>query len=372
MASREGALHRPGARIGSAATGRNGGGFSLRSRVLVAAALALPGLPALSQGLTVMDWSGYEDPAFFRSYSETHGLPDFAFFADDDEAFQKLTSGYRADVAHPCAQIVPKYRDAGILEPWDLSRLTHHADLDPALSDAPAFRDEAGVWFIPAEWGSTAIAWNTAAVPADAVRTLQVFVDPAWAGRVSLPANSDDLWALGLLATGTADWRALTDSRIEAAAAWLRRAHRNVRAYWSDGAELAQLMATGEVLIAWAWNETPATLAAEGHPIAFQREAAEGSSQWTCGWVNLKDGPGSEDLAHDFLNAWTAPETAVHIVENWGYGHGNAAAMAAMDPAALAALGLGPVTAPVLTQVPLPTAVRDRLLVEIEKIKAGF
>jgi len=73
--------------------------------------------------LTVFDWSGYEDPNFHPAYTDKHGdSPTFAFFADEDEAFAKLMSGFRTDLAHPCSQSVVKWRDAGLLQPIDPSR----------------------------------------------------------------------------------------------------------------------------------------------------------------------------------------------------------------------------------------------------------
>jgi spermidine/putrescine transport system substrate-binding protein len=347
----------------------------MTNRLLIAGATALCALPALAADseLLVFDWSGYEDPAFFQAYVETHGTgPTFAFFGDDDDAFQKLVSGFRADVTHPCSQMVSKFRDANLLDPWDTSRITHFDAINPEFLDSPILQDEGGTWFIPAEWGATAIAYNTEAVPAEDVASLQIFTDPRYAGRISLPDNNDDVWALAYLATGVSDWTKVTDEQFAAAAEWLRRAHQNVRAYWADGAELAQLMVTGEVVIAWAWNETPTTLVAEGHPIAYEREPQEGSTTWFCGYVNLRNGPGSEDKAYDFINAWLEPQTAKYIVESWGYGHSNAEAMDIFDDEALDAVGLGDVTAPVLAQVPMDNQLRDRMLEEFEKIKAGF
>jgi spermidine/putrescine-binding protein len=96
----------------------------------------------------------------------------------------------------------------------------------------------------------------------------------------------------------------VTDEQFAAAAAWLRTAHQNVRAYWADPSELAQLMATGEVQVAWSWNDSIALMRAEGFPVGFQRQAKEGASSWFCGYVNFKDAPGSEDKAYDFINAW--------------------------------------------------------------------
>ncbi len=342
---------------------------------LLAAALGTLALPAAAADpdLTVFDWSGYEDPNFFQAYIEKHGTnPTFAFFGDDDDAFQKLASGFRADVSHPCSQMVSKFRDAGLVEPWDTDRIENFDALNAEFMDSTIFSDDGGVWYIPAEWGATAIAYNTEAVPEADVQSLQVFVDPAYAGRISLPDNNDDVWALAYLATGVSDWTEVTEEQFQAAGEWLRLAHENVRAYWADGAELAQLMATGEVVLAWAWNETPTTMVAEGHPIAFEREPAEGSSTWFCGYVNLKDGPGSEDKAYDFMNAWLEDRTAAYIVENWGYGHSNTAAVDALDPVLVESVGLGPVEAPILAQKPMDNTLRDRMLAEFEKIKAGF
>ncbi len=345
-------------------------------RLLLAGAaaftLAAPAFAA-DADFMVFDWAGYEDPGFFQGYIDKHGDgPTFAFYGDDDEAFQKLMSGFKADVSHPCSQMVSKFRDASLIEPWDVSRIPDFANINPEFMSSTIFKDDGGVWYIPAEWGATAIAYNTETVPAEDVATLQVFVDPKYAGRIALPDNNDDVWALAYLATGVSDWTTVTEEQYKTAGEWLRRAHANVRTYWADGAELSQLMATGEVVVAWSWNESVTTLRAEGHPIAFQREPAEGSSTWFCGYVNLKDAPGNEDKAYDFINAWLDVRTADYIVENWGYGHSNTKATSEMAPELLVDMGLGPISGPILPQVPMDNILRDRMLEEFEKIKAGF
>jgi len=43
--------------------------------------------------------------------------------------------------------------------------------------------------------------------------------------------------------------------------------HPNVRAYWADPSEQAQLMATGEVLVSWSWNDGVTLLKEEGYPV---------------------------------------------------------------------------------------------------------
>jgi spermidine/putrescine transport system substrate-binding protein len=323
--------------------------------------------------LTVFDWAGFEEQSLIESYVAKHGqMPTYAFFADDDEAFQKMSSGFKADVAHPCSQMVSKYRDAGLIEPWDVSRIPEYANIAPRFKDSKIFADDGGVWYIPTDYAYTAIAWNTNEVPEADVATLNVFKDPKYAGRISLPDNTDDVWALALLATGVTNWTSITDEQFAAAAAWLREVHPNVRSYWSDPSELSQLMASGEVLVAWSWNDSIALMREENFPVGFQRTAAEGSSTWFCGYVNFKDAPGSEDKAYDFINAWLEHGSAKGLLENFGYAHANDAAMASITAEELAAADVNPVEGTLLAQTPIDHAMRAKMLEEFEMIKTGF
>ncbi len=342
--------------------------------LLSASALALLTGAAAAQDaeLLVFDYPGFEDPAFHSIYADKNGdNPTFAFFGDEEEAFQKLRSGFRADVSHVCAGSVTKWVEADMLDEWDTSRIDAFGDLDANLTGKDISAATSDTYFIPTDFGSTAIAYNTDEVPAEAVQSLDVFKNPEYSQRMTLPDNVDDAFALAYLATGTTNWTAATDEQFEAAAAWLREVHENLRTYWTDPAELAQLMATGEVLVAWAWNETLPTLTEEGFPIGFQREAAEGSSLWLCGYVNLKDGQGSEDKAYDYMNAMLDPSSTEPLLDA-GYGHSNAASMASFGDDALTAVGLGAIDAPVLAQLPMANDLREKQSEAFEKIKAGF
>ncbi len=350
--------------------------MTIRRHLLASAAaalgLVLPAMAADPQ-MTVFDWATFEDPSLFQDYVAKHGdTPTFAIFGDDDEAFQKVQSGFRVDTVHPCSQMVPKYRAAGLIEPWDVSRIPEFANIAPRFLDSEVFRDDEGVWYIPTDYAYTAIAYNTDRVPADKVASLNVFKDPEFAGRISLPDNTDDVWALALLATGVTDWTETTDEQFEAAANWLREVHPNLRVYWTDPSELAQMMATGEVLVAWSWNDVVPLLKEQGFPIGFQRTPAEGVSSFFCGFVNVANGPGSEDKTYDFINAWLAHGSARALLDVAGYAHANDAAMAEIDPEELVTLDVNPIEGTLLAQTPLSTELRDRMVDEFEKIKAGF
>ena len=349
--------------------------MTIRTSLLTTAALAFaaPAAFAADPDLVVFDWAGFEVQALIEDYVAKNGeMPTYSFYADDDEAFQKVSSGFKADVAHPCSQKVSSYKDAGLLEPWDVSRIPQFANLAPRFLASTIFKDDAGVWFIPTDYAYTATAYNTEQVPAEDVATLQIFVDPKYAGKISLPDNVDDSWSLALLATGTTNWTDITDAQFAAAAAWLRLAHANTRAYWADASELAQLMKTGEVLVAWTWNDGVAAMRREGVPVAFNRTPKEGVATWFCGYVNFKDAPGSEDKAYDFINAFIAPGSAKGLLDTFGYASTNDAAMQAIPAEALKAADVDPVDGILLSQTPISAEQRGRMLEEFESIKAGF
>lgn len=326
--------------------------------------------------LTIFDWSGYEDPNFFSAYVEEHGdTPTFSFFGDLEGAFLKLRSGFKADLAHPCSYSIPKWAEAGLLEPLDVSRIDRWDDLNRDFRDMDLPTADGKPYFLPIEWGNTALTYNTEFLTEEDVASLQVFANPEHAGRVSVGDNVYDAYALGFLAVGVTDWSTATDEDFRAASDFLRKVHPNVRDYWSSGASLAQLMQSGEVYLAWAWNETYATLSASDIPIKMKRDTEEGSSSWVCGYAPLANAPGSKDKAYDFLNAWLEPQSAEYMVKTWAYGHSNAKAVSEMDQEIVAAAGLDS-SEELLNKRLLQTAVdpemQEKMVKEFELIRAGF
>src|SRR3546814_8092530 len=82
--------------------------------------------------LTYFTWGGYDTPDFFPAYMAKHGsAPEMPLFADEQEALTQIRAGFSADVAHPCSGRVGLWRDPGVLQPIDTSRLSNW----PALFD---------------------------------------------------------------------------------------------------------------------------------------------------------------------------------------------------------------------------------------------
>ena len=214
------------------------------------AMLSLAGAAFAEDGeVIVFDWAGYEDPAFHPDFVTKYGdSPSFAFFGDEDEAFEKLRSGFKADIAHPCSQSIVKWRDAGLLQPLDTSKLTYWNDMLPGIKDMKDLMTTADgkAWFVPFDWGNTVVTYRTDKVQPDEIKSLKAFADPKFKDRVSLPDNVDDAYAFAALSMGIKDWTTMTEAQVEQASNFLREVHKNVRLYWTDNTELSQAMGGSE------------------------------------------------------------------------------------------------------------------------------
>ena len=119
-----------------------------------------------------------------------------------------MRSGFKADLGHPCSQSVVKWREAGLLQPLDTSKITGWKDLNPGIMAMKnlATTEDGKAWFMPWDWGNTLLTYNTEKVDEKDVQSLKAFADPKFKGRVSIGDNVDDAYALASLAIGLKDW----------------------------------------------------------------------------------------------------------------------------------------------------------------------
>ncbi|MGI9461485.1 MAG: extracellular solute-binding protein [Alphaproteobacteria bacterium] len=340
--------------------------------------ILLVGRPS-SDNLRVYDWAGYDDPTFFQPYMEKHDQvpPDFSFFAEEEEMRAKMASGFKIDIAHPCSYNAVRLKDSDLIQPIDVSRLDNYGDLVKRYSELPGFIVDGEVYMIPFDIGQTAITYNADKVPASDVRSLNVFVNPKYAGKISLGDNFSDVIPLALLAVGVTDWTTIKsqdDPRYQRALTWLRRAHKNNKFYWTDGPNLAAAMKTGEVLVSWAWNETPITLQSEGLNVQMTRDNREGFTSYVCGYVWSKSSTADPKKVYDFFDAVIDEVTTKPLVGDFGYAHSNAVGMKNLPKEILDASVVNNMDRyldKVSFQVAIPDDVAKFMNDDFNKIKAG-
>jgi hypothetical protein len=94
----------------------------------------LPTRSRAEEQLTVMEWSGYDQPEFFKSYVDKHGSPPaFSIFANEDEALQKVRSGLQCRRGSPLHLFRRLFRRSAASP----SRSTRHASATGKTCSSP-------------------------------------------------------------------------------------------------------------------------------------------------------------------------------------------------------------------------------------------
>jgi spermidine/putrescine-binding protein len=293
-----------------------------------------------ASGITYYTWAGYDVPDFHKSYDAKYGgEPNYSFFSDSEEAYQKLRQGFHPDVAHPCLPHVKRWKESGLLRPIDPSRIAAWQDLIPAMRDNAGLQFDDSHWIVPWEWGASSLIYRSDKITT-AAETYALLIDPANKGKVAIPDNTDEMAMLASLLARVKDPYDLSDADYEAVGAMMKQLVGQSRFLWSDPTAAGQSVASGEVTLLWGWPNTWADLVKNGTPVKFMQKPAEGMITWMCGFALIEGAEGSEDEAYDFINASLEPAAGKALIEKYGYGHSNLKSFAEVDPKRLEQLGM--------------------------------
>ncbi|MEL6959809.1 MAG: extracellular solute-binding protein [Pseudomonadota bacterium] len=325
---------------------------------------------AQARDLTVLTGNDYVDGALYGPFIDVYGrTPQFIFFDFEEDAFDMVDRGIDADIVLTCSAFVSRWLDADLLLPWDTAALPKVTLPDGMAQHFETLADYAD-YYVPFEYGTTRMIYNAAKVPRGDVADLSVLENEKYRGTIALPAYLDELAALAFLSQGVTAWDAVTETEFQAAIDWLARVHPNVHSYWSDAGALWDLVAEGEVLIAWAWNATYHDLLPYVPHVALAPDAT-GASTWHCGYGRLAQSQEVRGPAHRFAAATQSAEAGARIL-SWGSGFPNAEVEdrsgLRIDPEKS---GLAVPDGPLLVQTPMTSDLRARFRAAAQKIMAG-
>ncbi len=294
--------------------------------------------PASAGEAAYFTWSGYDVPELFPDYVAIHGaLPETPIFGDAEEAFQKLRAGYVVDLAHPCSADPPRWRDAGLIQPIDTSRLSNWGDVFPVLKTLKGTRMDGKQWFTPWDWGQTSITYRTDLVDLQGEEeSWSLLWDERYAGRLSVLDAAEDAWWCTAIYAGI-DTDNVTDDGLAKVKDLLKKQRPLLRFYSSDNTSISQALASGELVAAMTWNDTAVALKKEGVPVKFANPK-EGPLTWVCGLVLHSKAP-EVDKAYDLIDAMLGPTAGAFLIDDTGYGHSNAKSFERTPAERLAELG---------------------------------
>ena len=348
------------------------------NRALAGFGLALAAMPMgrrtalAAEEATFFTWSGYDVPEMYEAYTEKYGsVPSITLFGDDEEGLQKIRAGFTVDVSHPCYSGIDRWRDAGVTQPVDTSRLKNWPDVLPTLQNIKGLAAEGKQWLIPIDWGNTSIIYRPDLVDIDE-ESWGLMWDERYRNRLAASAATEDAAIPGALYMGAADPYNLTDAELEKLREVLTEQRSLVQFYSSDPSTIEQSLASGEIVAAVGWNSSYTQLKKQGVPVKFM-VPKEGIITWICGAVLMKDAP-NIDKAYDLIDALIAPSTGVYMITEFGYGHSNAKSYELAGTEALEAAGIPGNPGEMLRNATLSVDMKNKQAIErmLVEVRSGF
>jgi spermidine/putrescine-binding protein len=331
---------------------------------------------AAENNLTVFEWAGYDVPELFPQYFEKYGAgPQFSLFGSEEEALQKMMGGFEVDIAHPCSYNIKRWREAGVSGPIDISRLSNWNDIWEQFRKIPDQVFEDQVYFVPLDCGNSSIAYRTDLVDPEDATSWDLLFNEKYAGKLAMYNTDTTLIEIAARVAGMYDdYLHLNEEQLAVIKEMLVKQREILRFYWDDATQMAQALASGEIVAAYAWNETVKNLTEQGIPVAYM-VPKEGILTWVCGFTMNPNMKGDVDAAYDFMDSWLSPEAGDFIITSFGYGHSNSKAYGLVDQAVLDSLGMSDPQAlfnEASVAVDAEEPYRTRYIELVDQVKAGI
>ena len=286
------------------------------------AILAMTALSAQADTLRLLTWGGYAPEEVIAKFQEETGHTVEVTLSNNEEMIAKLraTNGGGFDLAQPSQdRITGAQAEFGIYKPIDLSKIDESLFIPSMLAATKGNTTfEGEVYGLPHVWGTDGLVLNTA--QAANVKDYIDLCDPSVAGKVSYRMKRPTLigfaFSMGLdpfAAYGDPDaYKAVID-QVEAK---LTECKANVKAYWEGVDEIKNLLRSGEVVAAMAWDTGGWQLNDDNKDITFVAPAAG-----ALGWIDTFALPArgrADDAAYAWINFVMRPEIAAMITASAG------------------------------------------------------
>lgn len=285
---------------------------------LIAGSAIVIGLgSANAETLRLLTWGGYAPENVIELFKKETGIDVQVTKSNNEEMIAKLraTGGGGFDLAQPSQdRITGAQAEHDIYKPIDLSKI--NADLFiPSMLEATKGNTtlDGKVYGVPHVWGTSGLVLDTkkAAGVADYTDLCGDAVKGKVSYRLKRPTLIGFAFAMGMdpfAAYGdTAKYQEILD-KVEAK---LIACKANVKAYWSGGDALLNLLRSGEVVAAMAWDTGGWKLNNENADITFVAPKAG-----ALGWIDtfaLPRKTKAEDAAYKWINFVMKPEIAAMI-----------------------------------------------------------
>ena len=315
----------------------------LRLLGLAGAAAAMPAAmrPALAQSksLTLFTWSTWGEPDFVSTAKDKIGLDlKPTFYSSSDEMMAKLRGGGTKlyDMIVPVQNYIEPAAKAGLIEPFDPAAFTYSKDIFEQFSTSPQWRVDGKLYGIPFVWGANAMAFNRKET--GDLDSLGALFDPKFKGRIAMRDEPEDTLAVGALQLGIKRPYAMEEKELQEVKKLLISQKPLVRAYWKNVADVQNMLASGEVVVAWSFLAVIAPLLKAGVDVGWvwPKEGAIGWSEA----ISAVKGTSKFKLVQEYANFTLSPEYGEMMARTTRYAPSSKAAISHLEPQLVKDLGI--------------------------------
>jgi len=280
-------------------------------------ALAVVAGPVAAEELRLLTWGGYAPEKVIELFKKETGIDVKVTKSNNEDMISKLraTGGSGFDLAQPSQdRVTSAHADYNIYKPMDLSKIDA-SQIIPSMFDATRNNTtlDGKVYGVPHVWGTSGLV-----VHRDYLGTVKDYTDlchSAVAGKVSYRVKRPTLIGFAF-AMGMDPFKAYGDTG--AYQQILNKVERklidckpNVKAYWTGGDALLNLVRSGEVVAAMAWDAGGWKLNKENADIQFVAPRS-GALGWIDTFV-LPRKAKNEAAAYKWINFVMQPKIAAMI-----------------------------------------------------------
>jgi spermidine/putrescine transport system substrate-binding protein len=294
----------------------------LKFAVLAGAVVALSSAPAGAETLRLLTWGGYAPEAVIKMFTDETGIDVEVTKSNNEEMIAKLraTGGGGFDLAQPSQdRIAGAQIEHEIYKAMDLSKIDSSLFIASMFEGTKANTSVDGaVYGVPHVWGTSGLVLDTtkAASVEDYVDLCSADVAGKVSYRLKRPTLIGFAFAMGLDPFAAYDdtdaYRGIMDQVKDK----LIDCKANVKAYWSGGDALMNLLRSGEVVAAMAWDTGGWKLNNDMSNITFVAPKSG-----ALGWIDTFALPAktkAEDAAYKWINFVMQPKIAAMITASAG------------------------------------------------------
>lgn len=281
------------------------------------AMMALTSFAAQADTLRLLTWGGYAPDDVVAKFEAETGHTVEVTKSNNEEMIAKLraTNGGGFDLAQPSQdRIAGPQIEFGIYKPLDLSKIDASLFI-PSMMGATQGNTsvEGEVYGVPHVWGTSGLVLNTAL--AGDVKDYTDLCGPSVAGKVSYRLKRATLtgfaFSMGMDPFAAYSDEAAYQEILDKVEAKLIDCKANVKTYWDGGDELKNLLRSGEVTAAMAWDTGGWQLNDDNKDITFVAPTSG-----ALGWIDTFAIPSrgrADDAAYAWINFVMQPDVAAMI-----------------------------------------------------------